>query len=116
MTQQVHNPAQIPQDVVDQVPAGVLPGQGQEQQQQKVSVTLGDVASLVQLIDVVSRRGAVSGGEMAGVGMLRNKLEAFLAQNGALTEQGQFKQDAAQNDAGVETDAPAGELGGLVQP
>ena len=115
MTQQVHNPAQIPQDVVDQVPAGVLPGQGQGQQQQ-VNITLGDIASVVQLIDVVSRRGAVAGGEMAGVGMLRNKLEAFLGQNGALTEQGQFKQDEAQNDAGVETDAPAGELGGLVQP
>lgn len=54
------------------------PGQGQEQQ---VSITLGDMSTVLQLIDVVSTRGGFQGNEMAGVGMLRNKIEAYLRQN-----------------------------------
>ncbi len=53
----------------------------QEQKQQPVQITLQDIATVVQMIDVVSRRGAFEGNEMAGLGMLRNKLEMFLRQN-----------------------------------
>lgn len=53
----------------------------EQQNQQPVTVTLGDIAGMVQIIDVVSRRGAVQGNELAAVGMLRNKLEEFLRQN-----------------------------------
>jgi hypothetical protein len=53
----------------------------QEQKQQQVQITLQDIATVVQMIDVVSRRGAFEGNEMAGLGMLRNKLELFLRQN-----------------------------------
>lgn len=53
---------------------------GQEQQE-PVQIGLQDIATVVQLIDVVSRRGGIEGTEMAGVGMLRNKLELFLRQN-----------------------------------
>jgi hypothetical protein len=53
----------------------------QEQKQQPVQITLQDIATVVQMIDVVSRRGAFEGNEMAGLGMLRNKLEIFLRQN-----------------------------------
>jgi len=52
-----------------------------QQQAEPVTVTLNDIASVVQIIDVVSRRGGIQGNEMAGVGMLRNKLETFLQQN-----------------------------------
>lgn len=52
-----------------------------EQQEQKVVINLNDVATVVQLIDVVSQRGAFRGDELAGVGALRNKLEAFVRQN-----------------------------------
>jgi glutamate synthase domain-containing protein 1 len=52
-----------------------------EQQEQKVVINLNDVATVVQLIDVVSQRGGFQGNELAGVGMLRNKLEAFVRQN-----------------------------------
>lgn len=52
-----------------------------QQQQEPVSIALGDIATMVQVIDVVSQRGGFQGQEMAGVGMLRNKLAAFVQQN-----------------------------------
>ena len=55
-------------------------GQGQTQEQEPVQISLQDLATVVQLIDIVSRRGGIEGQEMAGVGMLRNKLELFLRQ------------------------------------
>lgn len=106
---------QIPQEAQAAIAAAQGAANAPQGEQQQVSITLGDVASVVQLIDVVSRRGAISGQELAGVGMLRNKLETFLAQNGALSEQGAFKGEEAQNDAGVQTDAPQGELAGMVR-
>ena len=79
--------------------------QQQQQQQEPVSVSLGDIATVVQIIDVVSRRGGIQGNEMAGVGMLRNKLELFLNQNNMQT------QEDGQRDANVDTsEAPEGPL------
>lgn len=52
-----------------------------EQQQEPVSLSLQDIATVVQMIDVVSRRGGIEGRELAGIGMLRNKFEMFLQQN-----------------------------------
>ena len=83
-----------------------------QQSQEPIQVTLNDVASIVQLIDVVSRRGGIQGNEMAGVGMLRDKLEQFLKQN-------MPEQDAAAMDAtaqqGVDVATPLdGERAGKV--
>lgn len=66
-----------------------------QQSQEPIQVTLNDIASIVQLIDVVSRRGGIQGNEMAGVGMLRDKLEQFLKQN-------MPEQDAAAMDASAQ--------------
>ena len=65
----------------------------QQQQEQKVSITLGDLSTVLQLIDVVSTRGGFQGNEMAGVGMLRNKIEAFLRQNSPQQDQGVAEQE-----------------------
>jgi hypothetical protein len=54
---------------------------GQQQQEQKVVINFNDLSTVLQLIDVVSTRGGFQGNELAGIGMLRNKLEAFLRQN-----------------------------------
>ena len=37
-----------------------------------------DFSSLIQIIDVASRRGAFEGKELTSVGGLRDKIEAFL--------------------------------------
>lgn len=72
----------------------------QQQQEQKVTITLGDLSTVLQLIDVVSTRGGFQGNELAGVGMLRNKIEAFLRQNAPQQDQGVAEQ-------GVDVAAPA---------
>ena len=43
------------------------------------SISLVDLNSLAQIIDLASTRGAFKANEMAGVGFLYNKLQAFLA-------------------------------------
>jgi hypothetical protein len=79
--------------------------QEQQQQQEPVNITLQDIATVVQLIDVVSRRGGIEGRELAGVGILRNKLEMFLQQNAPQgeTPQGGLPEEAP---AAVPQDAP----------
>jgi hypothetical protein len=62
-------------------------GGQQPQQQQEVKITLNDLSTVLQLIDIVSQRGGFQGNELAGVGMLRNKIEAFLRQNAPQQEQ-----------------------------
>lgn len=42
------------------------------------SLGLADISAMVQVIDVVVKRGAINGDEMVPVGTLRNKLVEFL--------------------------------------
>ena len=72
-------------------------GQQGQQQEQEAVITLGDISTLLQVIDVVSTRGGFQGQELAGIGMLRNKLEAFLRQKGP-------KQDESVGDGSVDVD------------
>lgn len=61
----------------------------QVENQEPVQLSLNDIATFVQVVDIASRRGAFEGREMQGVGTLRNKVEAFLqqqAQNGQNAE------------------------------
>lgn len=82
-------------------------GEGQEQE---VVINLGDLSTVLQIIDVVSQRGGFQGQELAGVGTLRNKLETFLRQKGPKQPDSQA---IGAQDAGVDTSAPAeGELAG----
>lgn len=79
--------------------------QAAQQQQEPVNLSLQDIATVVQLIDVVSRRGGIEGRELAGIGMLRNKFEMFLQQNAPQGEQpeGAMPEDAPAN---VPAEAP----------
>jgi hypothetical protein len=45
---------------------------------QEVGLSLQDISASVQVIDVVSQRGAIQGNELTAVGQLRDKLVAFL--------------------------------------
>jgi hypothetical protein len=53
--------------------------QGQAPQPDPLALSIGDLKNLSTIIDVASTRGAFKANEMAGVGMLYNKLQAFLA-------------------------------------
>lgn len=48
------------------------------EQQQDVNLTLNDIATAIRVIDISSERGAIRGDELAVVGMLRERLTAFL--------------------------------------
>ena len=50
----------------------------EETQAQAPSLSLNDIANVVQVIDMVSTRGAIRGDELAPVGILLERLVAFL--------------------------------------
>jgi hypothetical protein len=57
-----------------QAPAGT-----QAPQADPTALSIGDLRNLSTILDVASTRGAFKANEMAGVGFLYNKLQAFLA-------------------------------------
>jgi hypothetical protein len=50
----------------------------EETQAPAPSLSLNDIANVVQVIDMVSTRGAIRGDELAPVGILRERLVTFL--------------------------------------
>jgi hypothetical protein len=53
--------------------------QAQAPQPDPTALSIGDLKNLATILDVASTRGAFKANEMAGVGFLYNKLQAFLA-------------------------------------
>ena len=53
--------------------------QAQAPQPDPTALSIGDLKNLSTILDVASTRGAFKASEMAGVGFLYNKLQAFLA-------------------------------------
>ena len=45
---------------------------------QEVQLSLNDIAAVVQVIDVVTKRGAFEGSELEAVGILRNRFAKFV--------------------------------------
>lgn len=66
-------------------------------------INLQDMATVVQIIDIASRRGAFEGRELQGVGMLRNKIENFLR---AQQQQPEGMMPPPEAAADVPADAP----------
>ncbi len=50
----------------------------QQPEAEAPQLSLHDIASTIRIIDVVSKRGAFEGSEMADVGAVRNRLVTFL--------------------------------------
>lgn len=75
-----------------------------QEQQEEVNLSLQDIATFVQIVDIASRRGAFEGRELQGVGGLRNKVEQFLNQQAEAQQQGQAEGHMAPAD--VPQDAP----------
>jgi len=47
-------------------------------EEQEVQLSLNDIAAAVQIIDVVTKRGAFEGTELEAVGVLRNRFSKFV--------------------------------------
>ena len=58
---------------------GTATANPQAPQPDPTALSIGDLKNLSTILDVASTRGAFKAGEMAGVGFLYNKLQAFLA-------------------------------------
>ena len=52
-----------------------------------VTLSVNDLAAVVQLIDLCSQRGAFQGSELEAVGTLRGRVQAFVSANTAEEEQ-----------------------------
>ena len=59
--------------------AAAQPQQATAPQPDPTALSIGDLKNLSTILDVASTRGAFKANEMAGVGFLYNKLQAFLA-------------------------------------
>lgn len=70
---------------------------------QPADLTIQDLSSLKQIIDVASQRGAFKPGEMVQVGQTYSKLEAFLEE---IARQQQEAQEAQSSEP---QEAPQGE-------
>ena len=57
----------VPQETMDEDPA--------------IEITYEDLSTIVNIIDVVTERGAFKGGEISSVGALRDKLISFIQNN-----------------------------------
>jgi hypothetical protein len=55
--------------------------QGAEEAQAPIQLGLGDLAAVIQIIDVCSKRGAFEGTELESVGQVRGRIAAFVQAN-----------------------------------
>lgn len=80
-------------DVVDQAPEG---------ETVKVSISLQDFAAMVNIIDVVSQRGAIKGEEMELVGAIRTRLVNFIQAASPQQQPAAAEDETAEEDVVVE--------------
>ena len=92
----------------NQVASGEAQVEDQAQEQEQApGLSLQDISAAVQIIDVVTPRGAFRGEELASVGMVRERFMAFLRH---AKEQGQDVQlpgEAPAAPAEAPAEAPA---------
>ena len=63
-----------------------------------MQLNINDIAAVVQMIDIVTARGAFRGDELSQVGALRDKYAAFVK----ATQDAQAAEQAVDNSAEVE--------------
>jgi hypothetical protein len=93
MTEKVQTP-EVQETAAPQAEATATPEQP--------TLGVGDLAAMVQVIDIVSERGAFKGPELESVGVLRGRIARFIEANKAASE-------AAAETEGAEGTAPAAE-------
>ena len=79
------------------------------QEQMAAGLTIQDLSTALQIIQVVQQRGAIKPDEMVIVGSLYAKLHSFLEASGALAPQGQQTVAPASNETPDDKKAPVKE-------
>ena len=74
---------------------------GTEEQPMGAQLSLQDISTMVQVIDLCSKRGGFEGPELEAVGGLRSRIVAFLeeASKGQQTPEGAVPEVAATDDS-----------------
>ena len=92
-------------NVEEQVEEQAIPEAGQDVPE---SISLVDLQSLLQIVDLASQRGAFRGAEMTQVGAIFDKLNAFLsyvaAQQEANAEANAEEGDSEEAEASAESE------------
>lgn len=68
-------------------------------EEQAIGLGLGDLAAVIQIIDVCSKRGAFEGAELESVGQVRGRIAAFVQANAPAqeeTEEAETEETAAE--------------------
>jgi len=65
-----------------------------EEQNKVLSLSLNDLASIRNIINVASKRGAFEAGEFEDVGKVYSKLDGFLKEQSKLLEEQMSKEEA----------------------
>ena len=69
----------------------------------EVQLSFADIAAVVQIIDITTKRGAYEGAELESVGGVRNRFQAFVAaQTESESEEGATAEDEAGDPVEVE--------------
>ena len=83
-----------------------------KQEVEMPTITAGDLATMVNIIDAGSQRGAWRGEELSAIGNLRTKLaEVVKAMSPEVEEKGEPVGEEAATEAATETDTPATDAG-----
>jgi hypothetical protein len=61
----------------------------EQAQAEQVQLSLNDIAAVVQIVDVVTKRGAFEGPELEAVGILRNRFAKFVESQQPPKEEGE---------------------------
>jgi hypothetical protein len=70
-----------------------------------VQLSLADIAAVVQIIDITTKRGAYEGAELESVGKVRNRFAAFVeAQQAADEQEGESATATDESGDPVEVD------------
>jgi hypothetical protein len=70
-----------------------------EEAQAPIQLGLGDLAAVIQIIDVCSKRGAFEGPELESVGQVRGRIAAFVQANAPAKEAEDSDEDAPADTA-----------------
>jgi len=74
------------------------------QEVQAPQLSLGDIEGCVKIIDIVTKRGAFEGSELADVGSVRNRLALFLQAQAKATADDENKQEEDGEVTDTETE------------
>lgn len=64
--------------------------------EEKITISFQDLANVINIIDVASKRGCFEGKDLSAVGQVRDRIQAFLVANAEQTQE--ISEDSTPSD------------------